>query len=86
MSLLGGVGKDTVKQAGDELQEAIPIAKAAATDTLDHGVYGLAGIVADIANRLNGASVPVDITITASVRIVGKIGDVHITPMEYDVK
>lgn len=83
--MLGGIGKGAGLSATQELHktvaEAIPAAQAAARDVEDHGIYGLAGIVADIANRLHGTECPVDLTIT--VRITGKVGALKLTTPEY---
>ena len=69
--------KDTVGQATAAIGQDIPAAASAVKDIEDHGVYGLSGLIADITNRLNGAELPVDLTIT--VRITGKVGALKLT-------
>jgi hypothetical protein len=82
MGLLGDAGKDAgsvaAKTIADEIDRAIPEASEALKSGVDHIAYSAAGIVADIANRVNGAECPIDITVAASVTanltIKGKIG------------
>lgn len=85
MSILGGVGKDTVKEAGEIVDRAIPAAGEQVKQVEDHGIAGLSAVIVDFLNRINGANVPVDLTLTATVRLTGKIGDVHITTPDYEV-
>jgi hypothetical protein len=88
--MLGGIGKDAGATAAHELREtvkeAIPAAEQAVKGVEDHEVYGLYGLVADFANRLNGAECPVDLTLTATVRLTGKIGALKLSVPDYDVK
>jgi hypothetical protein len=91
MGILSNAGKDAGATAAATIQktvaDAIPAAEAAAKDVEDHATYSIAGIVADIANRLNGAELPVDLTIEAraTVRISGKIGGLKISTPDYGV-
>lgn len=68
------------RTADDALQtvdhETIPAAEAAAKAIVGESVNGIYGILVDVLNRLNGAELPIDITIAASatIRITGKIG------------
>lgn len=92
MDILGAKGAaekvhEAVDSALDKVtQEAIPAAEQAGKSLEDHAVYGLYGLVADLANRLNGAECPVDISIDAHVRIHGKVGQLKLTVPEYDAK
>lgn len=75
-----GAAEELHRTADDALStidnQTIPAATAAARAILEQAVYGLAGVLADLTNRLNGAELPVDIevslTLTGSVK--GKIG------------
>ena len=65
-------------------KEVVPGLETAAEGATDHATYALAGIVADIANRLNGSELPVDIEINVKVSITGKIGALKISKPEYE--
>jgi precorrin-3B methylase len=94
--MLGGIGKDAGLSAAQEAhktvddalktvdEQTIPAAEQAARAIVDRAVYGAAGVVADLANRLGGAELPVDITVsaTATVRVTGKIGALKLSNPE----
>lgn len=88
--MLGGVAKDAGATAAKELHDAIDGAIPAAGEQLKRveelAVYGLAGVIADIANRLHGAELPLDLTVTfsATVEVSGKIGQLKLTVPNYE--
>lgn len=88
--MLGGVGEKAGSAAAKELHEAVDGAIPAAKDALqsieDRAAFSLAGLIADVSNRLHGAELPVDITVTASVTIhvSGKIGALKLSVPEYE--
>lgn len=96
MSILGGIAKDAgvsaVKEAHEAIdgalatvdRETIPAAQAAAAAIVDRASVAFVACAADLANRLNGAEVPIDITATVTLKISGKIGAVKLSAQEYD--
>lgn len=78
--MLSGIGKDAGATAAAEIHQAVDDVATKVAPALGEqvqaaeaqGVLGATGLIADVANRLQGAELPVDITIT--IRISGKIG------------
>lgn len=74
------------------VEEAIPAAEQSAKNIEDHAIYGAAGIIADVFNRLTGAKCPVDltaqvtVTLTATAKITGQIGSLQFSVPDYEVK
>lgn len=73
-------------EAAKEIEDnAAAQAKDVARDFTDHATYSLSGIIADIANRLNGAGIE-DVDLTLTVRLTGTLGKLKITIPDYEVK
>jgi hypothetical protein len=88
--MLSGIGKDAGATAAETLhqtvEDGIQQGAQAVKSIEDHAAGALLALVADIASRLNGAEVPVDITIEGRVTIKGKIGALKLSEPEYEVK